>query len=544
MNDAKKTPESWKQAEKPTLPAIQVNDVPLRAPGKLALAALVKHNDDPSIPWIYTRSGELVRLKRSESGELLIQDLSLDSLMGELADAADFVRMKNRGTPEFVFPPRDVVRYVFNRTRWAFPKLTGITTIPTLRSDGSILSERGYDPPTGLIYDPPAGFSVSVAESPTEKEVGEALRIIDDWIGQFPYADAASLAGTLALALTPVLREVITGPVPLAAIDKPAPGTGGSLLVECLAIATAGREPGALGVSADDDETRKQITSKLRTGERWIFLDNVSIELKAPSLARALTCGEWEDRILGVSKTVRVPQRAVWVATGNNLALSLEIARRSYWIRLDARVEHPWERDPKQFRHDKLKDWTRANRGMILEALLTLGRHWFALEQPVPENAPALGSFESWSAVLAGVLDTSGVKGFLANASALYERAIEDTGSWEAFLNAWLSTWGAERKATKEVAAALYGPHQDYGALQDALPDQFGLLDRDRRDPRLAQKLGSAFAKREGQSFGKDKLRLVRLGSKGRAVLWAVRFGEASDHAGQGGQGAPSLLRP
>jgi putative DNA primase/helicase len=127
-----------------------------------------------------------------------------------------------------------------------------------------------------------------------------------------------------------VLRELIDGPVPFAAVDKPTPGTGASLLVDSLALATSGRYPGALGAVEDDNEMRKAITSALRDPEAWLFLDNVNVELKSAALARALTAEIWEDRILGVSKTLRAPVRSVWVATGNNLELSLEIARRSY----------------------------------------------------------------------------------------------------------------------------------------------------------------------------------------------------------------------
>jgi putative DNA primase/helicase len=494
--------------EQRQLPEIKVNDRPLRSVGQQALAALTRRNDGLAVPRLYVRGGEPVRVKRDEGGKLRIQDLTPDLVLYELTRAANFYREPMDGPRTEVFPPRDVARYVLSATGWAMPGLSGITTIPTFRPDGSILDSRGYDPATGHIYDPPAGFEVAVPDNPAKKDVRAALALVDEWIGQFPYADAASLANTLALALTLVLREVITGPVPLAAIDKPSPGTGATLLVESLAVATSGAEPGALGVTNDDNETRKQITAKLRTGERWLFLDNVAVELKSASLARALTATEWEDRILGVSKTARVPQRAVWVATGNNLTLSLEIARRCYWIRLDAEVPRPWERDPERFEHPDLKDWTRDNRARILSALLTIGRRWFAQGKPVPDDAPSLGSFESWSRTLAGVLHAAGVAGFLANSGQLYERASEDPGSWEAFLDAWRTGYGAERVAARKIAEDLY--EEDYAALRQALPDEFGLLDENIRDKNLAKRLGRAFAKREGVPYGPRKLHLAR----------------------------------
>jgi putative DNA primase/helicase len=509
-----------------TLPDIQVNDRPLRSVGQQALAALARRNDDQEVPQLYVRGGEPVRIKRNERGELGIQDLTVDHVLYELTRAADFYRQPKKGDLEDVYPPRDVARYALSATRWALPALSGITTIPTFRPDGSVLDKRGYDRVTGLVYDPPAGFEVSVPEAPTTDEVGTALTLIDEWIGQFPYQDQASLANTVALALTPPLREVITGPVPLAAIDKPSPGTGATLLVESLAVATSGTEPGALGVTKDDDETRKQITAKLRTGERWLFLDNVNVELRTSALARALTATEWEDRILGVSKTARVPQRAVWVATGNNLSLSLEIARRSYWIRMDARLAKPWERPATVFKHPDLKDWTRDHRAELLSALLVIGRNWFTAGRPVPNDAPVLGSFESWSRTLAGVLHAAGVEGFLQNSKQLYERATEDTGSWEAFLDAWREAYDGERVTARKVAEDLY--QEDYKAMREALPDEFGLLDENHLDKNLAKRLGHAFAKREGVRYGPQRIHLARAGTESRAVLWTVRAGDSA----------------
>src|SRR5215218_4802830 len=367
-----------KSPDELTKPDIEVRDVPLRLPGRQALAALTRINDDAqertNLPRLYVRGGEPVRIRYNEDGELTIQDMTVYTTQYELTHAAEFIKTPKKGDPELVSPPKDVCQYVLCALQWSFPKLNGITSVPVFRPDGTIVTERGYDPVTGLIYDPPTGFEVSVPEAPSEEDVRSALSLVDELLRDFPYADKASEANAKALALTPILREVIDGPVPLAAIDKPTPGTDASLLIESLALATSGSMPGALGAVEDDNEMRKQITAKLRTGEAWLLLDNVNVELKSASLAKALTCGVWEDRILGISKTLRVPIRNVWVATANNLELSLEIARRSYWIRLDARVARPWERPAEQFKHPDLKGWVREQRADILSALLTIGR--------------------------------------------------------------------------------------------------------------------------------------------------------------------------
>ncbi len=60
----------------------------------------------------------------------------------------------------------------------------------------------------------------------------------------------------------------------------------------------------------------------------------------------------WVDRQLGDNRVLRLRNRTLWMATGNNVKLSNEMARRSLAIRLDSRVDRPWEREG--FRHPQL----------------------------------------------------------------------------------------------------------------------------------------------------------------------------------------------
>src|SRR5215212_9477681 len=163
MNHAEKVQDIAAKA----LPDIQVNDRPLRVVGQESLAALTRLNDKLAVPRLYVRGGEPVRVKR-------------------ITRAADFYRQPKKGDPEDVYPPRDVARYALSATRWALPALSGITTIPTFRPDGSVLDKRGYDRVTGLVYDPPAGFEVSVPETPTADEVGQPWRLSTSGSGSSP----------------------------------------------------------------------------------------------------------------------------------------------------------------------------------------------------------------------------------------------------------------------------------------------------------------------------------------------------------------------
>ena len=186
-----------------------------------------------------------------------------------------------------------------------------------------------------------------------------------------------------------VERELIVGPTPLFIFDAPAAGTGKGLLAETLGIAVYGAPPGVMNDTRAEEEMRKRITSALREGLPVIQIDNVGKRIASETLAAALTSTVWVDRLLGNNDLVRVPNRALWLATGNNIELSNEIARRGVWVRLDARVDRPWERDG--FRHRYLGLWVREHRHELVWALLVLCANWLAEGRPANRGLDAHG---------------------------------------------------------------------------------------------------------------------------------------------------------
>ncbi len=91
----------------------------------------------------------------------------------------------------------------------------------------------------------------------------------------------------------------------------------------------------------DDDEFRKTITSIALEADRMILIDNVSHQLGCQSLDAALTSTTWKGRILGQTATVEMPLLAIWCATGNNIILAGDTARRVCHIRLESPEERP-----------------------------------------------------------------------------------------------------------------------------------------------------------------------------------------------------------
>ena len=182
----------------------------------------------------------------------------------------------------------------------------------------------------------------------------------------------------------------------------------------------------------DEEEWRKVLTATIQAGHGLAVFDNVDHPLASSNLALALTADTWIDRILGKTALVSIPQRTIFVITGNNLVLGGDLPRRCYWIRLDAQTSEPWRKQ--EYRHPNLKGWVRENRGRLLRAVLTLARAWFVAGSPSAPT-PILGSFEEWCRIVGGVLAFARVKGFLGNLDELYEQSDPTLAAWEAFLS-------------------------------------------------------------------------------------------------------------
>ncbi len=502
------------------LPRIEVSDRPLRDMADDALRVLTAANTPPEV---FVRSGALARVRADEQGRPIIETITETHLRGRLTRLANFLCTGKQGS-RHVSPPDDVVRNVLARGSWALPALEGVVEVPTMRPDGTICDTPGYDAATRLIYQPASGLSVPpVPASPTDEAIRAARALLHETIGEFPYVDAASYANLLGLLLTPVIRPAIAGKVPLALLDKPKAGTGASLLAEVVTLIATGRPAAMMGAPDDNEEWRKAITATLISGATTILIDNVAHPLESPHLSRALTAPDWKDRVLGLSKTVTLPQRATWMATGNNIRVGGDVARRCYWIRLDAHHPRPWKRDVTDFTHPQLIEWASVHRGDLLAALLTLARAWFVAGRPM-SDAPVIGGFDEWARITGGVLARAEVEGFLGNTDRFYDEADEEATQYEAFLTAWVGVFHEAPVTVAELCEHLPPRDTRSKALWEALPDDLAEL-AEARSTSFRRRLGKALAKRTDTPYGEAGLRLERAerDSHHKVARWRVR---------------------
>lgn len=475
------------------LPTIVVSDRELRDVTSEAIDAVTSANDPPVV---FVRGTLPTRIQTTDKGAHHLEPFTTASMRGRLARVANWhkeIPLRNGGVRLMaVSPPLDAVYDLLSLPAWPFPSIEGVVECPAFAPNGELMTTPGYHPNAKLWVHLDHDFVVpTVDESPQDADVKKACDLLlNQLLGEFPFADVASRANVLAALLLPFVRPMIDGPTPLHLIDAPAPGTGKSLLGDAVVLPATGRPAMVMTEGRDDEEWRKRLTAAMTQAPVFLIIDNLRRRLDSSQLSAAITATTWTDRILGKTATVVLPVKNAWLATGNNVALSNEMTRRSIWIRLDAKVDQPWMRSG--FRHADLRAWAKHNRGALVWAALTMGQAWVAAGKP--RGSRHLGNFESWAQTMAGIFEVTGVPGFLDNAQELYARGDEETAEWREFVAQW---W--ERFRDKEV--------QTEDLFQVATQnDLLGSTLGDKSERSQKTRLGKALAKMRDRVVGEHRI--------------------------------------
>jgi hypothetical protein len=438
---------NYKSANDTDLPEIVVTGKRLRDLSEEALSAIERANR--TAPAFFQRSGVLVRLHRDHR-ELSIEAISPDALRGDLDRYANWYTRDRNGELRNADPPVKVIKDVLSRCEYQVPRLRSVEYSPFFTSDGELVLRSGYHAAAEVFLHLDPGIKIPpVSERPTEEELQYAVVLLRlHLLGDFPFVADCDRAHAFGALLAPFVRHLVDAPMPLHAFDASTWGTGKGLLVSSIAAIVLGHPGEVLDGNVKRDELRKQITALLLSGTEIVLFDNVLSRIDAGALAALLTADVWRDRILGLSKMVSLPNRALWMVTGNNLSMSGEIVRRTVRIRLDAEMEDPASRTG--FRHNPLTTWVRANRGDLLWAVLTIIQNWIASGR-LPFTTRSLGSFEPWARAIGGILEAAGISGFLEGRKDLSRDTDRETASLRNFVGVWWETHGTSPRTVSEL---------------------------------------------------------------------------------------------
>lgn len=274
---------------------------------------------------------------------------------------------------------------------------------PVFRSNGVLaLLPEGYDAESrvftfrsGIAYDEAIGF-------------GDAVRYLDDLLGEFPFADVCAQTGqsrskavTLAGMLSMFAGGMLPGNVlrPVLVYTSNSQRSGKSLLAKLALVPLFGTfAPQAW--SDNKEEMRKTLDSEALSASPYIIFDNLKGHVHNAALESFLTAPSWKGRVLGSNQMFQADNITSVFLTGNQLSVSTDIAGRSLWVELWVDQADPQER---RVRREIDEEWlvVPKNRREILSAMWAIVREWDARGRPA--GVGGLVGYGAWCRLIGGI---------------------------------------------------------------------------------------------------------------------------------------------
>lgn len=427
----------------------------------------------------FQRGPHLVRIVRRDKptnrsyeqplGVLALHTLDKPWLIESMTRAAVWKKFDSRKDDwvRMNAPEQAASTYLARAGQWNVPHLWSVITAPTLRADGSLLQQPGYDQAKQCWYDPCGVAFPRIPENPSRDDADRAFKFLQDAFSTLPFDTPVDKAVMLALVLGALVRRSLPS-APLGGVSAPDAGTGKTLIAEAVSIIATGAPPAAMKYPETDEEAAKLALAILAEGDPVILIDNVERPLQGDWLCTILTSEHYQARLLGRTEMMTVPTTAQWLATGNNLVLAGDLRTRSLLCRLDAKCERP---DQRSFATD-LRVQLMRQRPQLVAAGLTVIRAFLATGQRVSDHVPVWGRFERWSEWVRAPIVWMGLPDPCESRTAI-EGNDPRRAALLRMLGCWRSMFGDEPATAREAierATFSSGPlTADAKALRDVL---------------------------------------------------------------------------
>ena len=412
---------------------------------------------------IYQQGTRLVRIGQWEptggaverpQGAAVLIDVTATWLVDHATRRVRFERFDGR-VKEWVAmdcPPKVAESLLARSGSWRFPHLLGFVDAPTLLPSGRVVQAAGYDAESQLFLHqppemPPLGYV-------SQEDVAAASKYLYALFDTFPFVSDADAAALLAMGMTALLRRVLPA-APIGCISASTPGTGKSLLADCVSMLATGRTAAVAAIGKDAEELEKRVDALLLKGDAICSFDNIDRAVKSDVLCQVTTQGFKSVRVLGLSRMVEAPTNITLLMTGNNLTLLGDLVRRTVLCNLDAGLERP---ELREFERNAVAH-VAQRRGQGVRAALTIAKGYLdagcpRLTDAQGQRVAPFGSFEVWDRLVRLPLIWAGWPDPLQPAERMRDQDHEFAGMVD-FLAALLEASGGQALTAAEIAALM-----------------------------------------------------------------------------------------
>ncbi len=452
------------------------------------------------------------------AGSISLLPATPGALAFDVAQVATLHRRRRGKDPSLVDLPATLARVVIEAAPSidAFPALTGVAAAPVVRPDGT-LHLHGHDVATGVLVAGREDFrSLGLPSRLRIEDARRAREKLQALFSDFPFSDSASLAVVLSAILTAVQRPVLPT-APLHAIDANAFGAGKSLLADIVSTIATGRGAMAVSQGHSEEEFAKRVDSIVLAGDQIAVIDNVTRPLGDATLCAHLTAATAKIRQFGTLIQFPAPHRTFWMATGQNLIITKDMARRTVLARVVVDMERPELRPAEQFKIPDIRRHVRTHRHELLRAALAIVAAYAQAGRPA--QASALGSFEDWSRDVRSALIWAGAADPVRTQEAILGSDPDREAAAVIFSNLCLR-FGEDTFTVSELTrVAIEGTRDSATPAERALGEQFSAMGRSGRPE--AQKVQGWLRRFKDRVVGGCRLALVRR-DDAHGSLWRI----------------------
>lgn len=430
----------------PDRPRINVSGQDVQAVSDQCWTAINEPTDPPRN---FSYCGSPVRLVFRPDGGVALQSHTVDTLIHEITQKADCYGFNRKGEEIPKFLPKEIARNMLAAPNPPLPVLKHVVRTPVFTPDGKLIAIPGFDAKSGIYYIPIPGSGLEgIVKRIDTNKLQERVEFLRYVLSDFPFVTVADFAHCLSVALLPLVRPMIEGQTPIKAVTKKCAGEGASLLLSVLVYPALGFHVPRTSAPSDEAEWNRTLQAVLSGMPQAVLIDNVSEGLRSGALASAVTAPSIAGRKIRTGEAPTIPANCVWLATGIDITMSPELARRTILIHLDSGQDHPELRN--DFKIPNLEVWVRQNRAEMLVALLTIIQAW--IEEGCPRSGKVLGGFEEYSAIMGGILENAGVTGFL---EGMVRPPVvgqqPDESAWINFIAEWCGAHGLDPVASRDL---------------------------------------------------------------------------------------------
>lgn len=412
--------------------------------------------------------------------------------------------------------PQGVVQGLLaNAAHTRMPRLTAVRDVPTMDANGRLIAIPGYDEQSGLLLmNEQYAKWPAIRQTPSKRDLAIALQTLWKPFEHFPYVSTADKSVALSAALTAAVRCCLRT-APGFGFSATAPGTGKTLLAQCIGALYDGAAPAVSAPITHEEEWAKSLFSSALAGAGTLLFDNAEHAIESASLCAVTTAPAIKGRVLGESREAEAEHRLLVLATGNGLQLIGDLNRRFLTCRLDAQVESS-KVAGRQFDLEPLA-YCLQHRLLMITAALTLIQGY--VSAGFPKVCDGLASMDDWNKLVRSTivwLSEQGVApGFVDPKVALLRDSANDpeAAALAGVLEMAKTMFGSNGKFTVAELIKRSLSIEGWADLLTEIAGDHGGID--------ARRVGKWMQKREGRIVNGASLKRKGM-SRTNSVLWGI----------------------